>query len=200
MENRELADQLAGDAGAALTPCHSLEGRGEILHPALQLIRMKPELFAAQGHVAATWRHRDGKRFGPYYRLGYRLGGRQHSIYLGRAGELVEQVRRELEAVQMPLVQRRMFRTLEQQVRASLRIHKQRVSVLLRPYGLRLKGYEVRGWRYSPLRYVIPRRRMLPRAVPRRMLSPMQRYYEPQKRILRFLEARDGLRQAAGAE
>ncbi len=121
----------------------------------------------------------------------------EDSIYLGRAGELVEQVRRRLRAVRMPLVQRRMFQALERQVRASPRVCKLRVSALLRPHGLRLKGYEVRGWRYSPLRYVIPRGRLLPHAVPCRLLSPLQRYHEPQKRLLRFLEARDGFLPAA---
>ncbi|NLF09053.1 MAG: hypothetical protein GX594_13895 [Pirellulaceae bacterium] len=29
------------------------------------LIRMKPALFAVQGHVAETWRHRNGKKHGP---------------------------------------------------------------------------------------------------------------------------------------
>lgn len=165
MEKRKFDDQLPNGAETTLTPGPSLIGGGGDMHPALRLIRMKPELFAAQGHVAETWRHRDGKKFGPYYRLSYRLGGRQHSIYLGRASELVIRVRRELEAVRMPLLQRRMFCSLERRILASLRVHKRRVSMLLRPYGLRLKGYEVRGWRYSPLRYVIPRRRLLPRNV-----------------------------------
>ncbi len=163
-------------------------------HPALRLIDARPELFAVRGHVAASWRRRNGKKYGPYYRLAYRLGGRQLSIYLGRAGELVERVRRRLQAVRMPLIQRRMFQALERQIRASLRVCKPRVSALLRPFGLRLKGYEVRGWRYSPLRYVIPRGRLLPRAVPIRLFSPLQRYHDPRKRLLRYLAARDGLR------
>ena len=111
---------------------------------------------------------------------------------------MVEQVRRELAAVQMPLVEQRMFLTLERQIRASLRVCKRRMAVQLRPYGLRLKGYEVRGWRYSPLRYVIPRRRLLPRTVPQRLLSPLQRCFEPQKRIMQFLEARSRLQQSLG--
>ena len=172
-------------------------GQEEYVHPALRLIRMKPELFALQGHVAETWRHRNGKKYGPYYRLGYRLAGRQHSIYLGRASELVEQIRCALQAVQLPHYERRLFRDMERQVRASLRVCRVRVSRLLRPYGLRLKGYEVRGWRYSPLRYVFPRRRLLPRTVPYRLMTPMQRWFDPQKRLLAYLDARDRLRAGA---
>jgi len=71
------------------------------------------------------------------------------------------------------------------------------VSRLLRPYGLSLKGYEVRGWRYSPLRYVFPRRRLLPRTIPYRLMTPMQRWFDPQKRLLAYLDARDRLRAGA---
>ena len=194
MEKRESADQQTGSK----EPCHDPGGfpdeRETILHPALQLIRTKPELFAAQGYVAASYRYRNGKKYGPYYRLGYRIGGRQHSIYLSRAGGLVEQVRRELEAIQMPLAERRMFRTLERRVRSSLRFHKRRVSLLLRPYGLRLKGSEVRGWRYSPLRYVISRRRL---ACPK-MISPVKRYFLRQQRVMQCIDARAKQRLAAG--
>ncbi|MBN1395018.1 MAG: hypothetical protein JW959_08340 [Pirellulales bacterium] len=199
MENRDLADQL--DA-AALNPGPSPKGRGEIfdssrstvvreeaVHPALRLLRARPELFAVQGYIAASWRRRGGKKFGPYYRLCYREGGRQHSIYLGRDGALVERVRRELSAAQMPLIQRRVFHALQRQVRASLRVHKRRVSDLLRPYGLWLKGCEVRGWRFSPLRTLFPRRRLSFRG---RLRSPIITCQEAQLRMMRYLAARDG--------
>ena len=104
---------------------------------------------------------------------------------------------RALQAVQLPLYERRLFRAMERQVRASLRVCRVRVSRLLRPYGLRLKGYEVRGWRYSPLRYVFSRRRLLPRTVPYRLMTPMQRWFDPQKRLLAYLDARDRLRAGA---
>jgi hypothetical protein len=136
-------------------------------HPALRLLAQQPELFTRQGHVAAGWRYRDGRRFGPYYRLSYRLDGRQHSIYLGRAGELVERVRRQLESLQRSLVERRAVRRLEHQIRAALRIEKLHLNALLRPYGLRLKGLEVRGWRHCKFRRFLPRRRfLLPRFSP----------------------------------
>jgi hypothetical protein len=56
LENSQLADQLD--------------------HPALRLIAARPDIFSRQGHVAASYRRRNGKMFGPYYRLGYRDEGR----------------------------------------------------------------------------------------------------------------------------
>jgi hypothetical protein len=45
-----------------------------------------------------------------------------------------------------------------------LRLDKLNMNALLRPFGLRLKGFEVRGWRFSPLRTFLPLRRcLLPR-------------------------------------
>jgi hypothetical protein len=188
----------------------------QLEHPALRLIAARPDLFYRQGNVAAGYRHRNGKTFGPYHRLSYRLGGRQFSIYLGRSPKLVEQVRRALAAIQKPLAQRRFFNQLERQIRASLRVQKLRMGALLRPFGLRLKGYEVRGWRHSPLRRFLPRsRRWSPRVSIRwpgrwkkwkkglgairvklpsghsgkRRLSPSS---TPAARLLRYLEVRDG--------
>jgi hypothetical protein len=79
LENRPLCDQQT--------------------HPALALSAARPELFAAQGTVAASRRGRGSQSYGPYYRLTYRDGGRQSSIYLGRDGSLVERVRRALAAL-----------------------------------------------------------------------------------------------------
>ena len=65
----------------------------QLSHPALALIAARPDLFSRQGYLTATFRRRQGKTFGPYYLLNYRENGRLQSIYLGRPGELVEQVR-----------------------------------------------------------------------------------------------------------
>jgi hypothetical protein len=156
---------------------------------------LRPELFARQGHVAATWRCRNGKRFGPYYRLAYRENGRQHSIYLGRASEQVEMVRRQLELLQRSRIERRAIRRLENHIRASLRLEKLHLAALLRPYGLRLKGFEVRGWRFSPLRRFLPPRRSFSPQIPslaskRHVLHPNRD--PPPIRLARFLAARDG--------
>jgi hypothetical protein len=120
-------------------------------HKAVALIESRPDLFARQGSVSATWRHRNGKTFGPYYRLSYRDDGRQRAIYLGREGSLVESVRQMLHKLQEPWRLKRVFDCLEHKARAELRANNAHLAALLRPYGLRLKGYEVRGWRTSTL-------------------------------------------------
>jgi hypothetical protein len=66
---------------------------------------------------------------------------------------------------------------------------------MLRPYGLRLKGFEVRGWRFCTFRrFLPPRRRLIPRlsiaAWKSQLLHPDPN--TPPVHIERFLEARDG--------
>ena len=192
MENRKVADQL---------PSHPLAASQKLskplavsqAHPALQLIAARPDLFSRQGYVAATHRHRNGKTFGPYYSLNYREDGRQRSIYLGRAGILVEQVRHALDTRQKSRAQYRLFTRLERQIRASLRLQKLRVRALLRPFGLRLKGYEVRGWRISPFRRLLPRRRQLMwRISMRRPVARRHPTEDAPARLARFLTIRDG--------
>ena len=121
-------------------------------HPALTLIAARPDIFARQGSVVATWRRRGTHTYGPYYRLGYRDGRRRHTVYLGRDGSLVDQIRRRLHVLQQPLHQHRTLDRLRRQISAALRIQKTRLDARLRPFGLRLQGFEVRGWRTSPLR------------------------------------------------
>jgi hypothetical protein len=157
----------------------------------LRLIAARPDVFCRQGHLAASYRSRNGKTFGPYYRLGYRIDGRQYSIYLGRSEKLAERVRQALGAIQKPLAQRRLFNQLERQIRSSLRVEKLRLNSLLRPFGLRLKGFECRGWRYSPLRRFLPsRRRWRPRVGLRR--AKLAKSLPPVVRLRRFMVARDG--------
>jgi hypothetical protein len=172
LENRPPADQLD--------------------HPALRLIAARPDLFARQGHVAASYRRRAARTFGPYYRLSYRQNGRQCSVYLGVAGPLIERVRQAIDALQRPGVQHRALLRLRRSIRASLRAQKLDLAALLRPLGLRLKGFEVRGWRFSPFRSLFPRRR---RYIPR-LIAPntasLRRNHDPVARMDRFLAARDG--------
>jgi len=174
LENRPVVDQLD--------------------HAASRLLAAQPELFLRQGCVIATWRRRNGKMFGPYYRLSYRTGGRQCAIYLGRAGTLVEQVRATLATLQQPRAERREFERLERQIRASLRIEKLSVRRLLYPYGLRLKGREIRGWRHL-FRFgklLPPRRRLMPRLCLRKPSFRTRPGNDPVSRMRRFLIARHG--------
>jgi hypothetical protein len=164
--------------------------------PAWRLTAPRPDLFARQGHVAATWRRRNGKMFGPYYQLRYRQDGRQRAVYLGRDGQLVQRVRQELQKHQTPSAERRTLNRLERQIRRSLRVQKLTLAALLRPLGLRLKGTEVRGWRFAPIRFLLPRRRRLMPRISRRKPRPKRHrpiLRDPRERLLRFLDARDAL-------
>lgn len=127
------------------------ESVDQLAHPALGLLAARPDLFRQQGSVATSWRHRGEKRFGPYYRLRYREGGCSQSIYLGQAGPLVDRVRQTLDALQAPFRQYRALVDLERRIRDALRIDRRQLNAQLRPFGLRLKGFEVRGWRTSSL-------------------------------------------------
>ena len=107
-------------------------------------ILANPRLFATQGSVVATWRVRGGKRFGPYYRLAYRRGRRQRSIYLG-PGHVADRLRQFLAQLQLPHRRRQLYRRLQTRARASLRQAKKHLAQQLAPLGITLKGYEFRG-------------------------------------------------------
>jgi hypothetical protein len=164
---------------------------GQLDHPALQLIAARRDIFWRQGHVAAAYRRRSGRTFGPYYSLRYRDSGRLCSIYLGSEGELVQRVRSALAAIQQPLVERRTLRQTERSIWAKLRIEKRRLRLMLWPFGLRMKGFEVRGWRLSPIRpFLPPRLPALPRFAMRPMLPRYPRSLTSVVRLCRSMEAR----------
>lgn len=100
---------------------------------------------ARGGTLVASWRC--GRKHGPYWRLAYRDGGRQKSIYLGRCDPLVEQVRRVLDELRKSERQRQEFREMESQSRAALRRQKARWERELRARGLYTRGYAIRGTR-----------------------------------------------------
>ena len=125
-------------------------GEKPLHHKALRLLEAAPCRFARQGSVVATWRYYQARKLGPYYRLVYREEGRQRSVYLGRSGELVRQVRERLAQLQAYRNLRRVLRRSAEQTRASLRRVRADLDRRLRSWGLRLKGWEIRGWRNSP--------------------------------------------------
>ena len=124
-------------------------------HKALQLLEANPRLFAQQGSVVATWRKYGEKKLGPYWRLVYREEGRQRTVYLGRFGTLVRLVRARLRHLQQYRDLRRFINRTVRQTKASLRTVKQDLAMRLRRWGLRLKGWEVRGWRTSTIRWAL---------------------------------------------
>jgi hypothetical protein len=168
--------------------------RDQQVHPALSLLAARPELFVRQGTVAASCRRRGTQSYGPYYRLTYHDGGRQHSIYLGREGPLVEQVRLALARLQQNRSQCQFLERTRRQTLASLRVHKLRVNALLHPYGLRMKGFEVRGWRTSPLKQVLASLHFGPfkaSKVAKGRKSCGTPLSTPQARLQAFLDARE---------
>ena len=64
------------------------------------VVMAQPRRFARQGSVVASWRVYAGRKLGPYFRLAYREGRRQRSIYLGRCAELARRVRELLAELQ----------------------------------------------------------------------------------------------------
>ena len=121
-------------------------------HPSVRLLTGHPHRFARQGAVVAAWRTSRGRRLGPYYRLAWRDGGRQRSIYLGRQGPVVRQVR-------ILLHQAHASRRLKRQARLRAARFRQEVIRPLNQYiqqmfalfgnGLYLKGSEIRGIRQA---------------------------------------------------
>ncbi len=117
-------------------------------HKALALLRDDPTRFASQGTVVATWRtHRD-RRLGPYYRLTWRENGRQRSVYLGRQGPLVDQVRSLLHEAQtarrMIREHRRRTALFRETVIRPIREYVEQVFLLF-GNGLYVKGSDIGG-------------------------------------------------------
>lgn len=106
-------------------------------------IRRQRELFQRQGTVVASWRKYRGHRLGPFFALRYRVEGRQLALYLGRSAELAAEVQGLLAEVQ----QQRELATWQRQARLQLRKYKEGWRRELAAAGLRLQGFEVRGWR-----------------------------------------------------
>ncbi len=104
-----------------------------------------------QGTVVESYRKYCGRQLGPYFRLAYRdRDGRQHSVYLGASAELAQQVRELLHECQASLREQRELHQVYKTARAELKKAKALWSDELAKCGLRLQGYEVRGWRGAP--------------------------------------------------
>jgi len=102
-------------------------------------------LFSTQGSVVATWRVWQGRKLGPYFRLAFREGRRQCSLYLGRCQWLAEQVRGLLGRIQEHVRWRRQSFRLQREARAALRKAKAQLKAIMAIYGVRMKGFEFRG-------------------------------------------------------
>mgnify|MGYP001822381307 CR=1 FL=1 len=130
-EKRDLADQKAA------TRLERIES----------FLRRHQALFATQGSVVATWRVYRNRRLGPYFQVVYRQAVGQRDIYIGRSQELADRLRRLLDQFQGAHRERRLFKRLQTQARASLRRAKAQLKELLALRGIEMKGFEFRGVR-----------------------------------------------------
>jgi hypothetical protein len=72
--------------------------------------------------------------------------GRQHAVYLGPAGPLVDETRQALDRLQAPLRERRRIQAARQALRWELAKSRTELDAELVKVGLYRKGSEIRGW------------------------------------------------------
>jgi hypothetical protein len=99
-----------------------------------------------QGTVVSSFRRRGGRKIGPYYRLAFRDGRVQRSLYLGDDMALVKEVRAALEALQRPRRARHALRRQKKAIRKALAQCRAELEGELARRGWWLKGSEIRGW------------------------------------------------------
>ncbi len=85
--------------------------------------------------------------YGPYYRIAYRIAGRQCSIYLGGCKKLAARARTLLTRLQQTRDHRRQRRRAERHRRATLRHVIRKWQQTIRASGLHRRGCEIRGRR-----------------------------------------------------
>lgn len=124
-----------------------MKSRQSPIPPPLQFIQHNSELFARCGAVVASYRSKNGRRYGPYYRLAYLEQGRQRSLYLGRSKRLAQQAQNLLAQLQKPRNDRRALAQAARQRKTNLLHAKRHLQHTLRAYGLYTRGWVVRGFR-----------------------------------------------------
>ena len=123
-----------------------LESVDQKIIDAVSLIRQQADIFSHQGSVQESWRSYKGRRLGPYYRLVYRSGSKQRSIYLGSDQDGVSLVRETLQLVQQELRRQESISECRKAVRSELRKTRRQLHDQLAAVGLRIQGAEIRGW------------------------------------------------------
>lgn len=113
-----------------------------------RLLASHAAVLSRQGSVHQSCRYYRGRRLGPFYRLIYRQGGRQWSVYLGRDEGLANEVRQALRKMQAQLQRDRAMDRQLALVKATLKKQKQALDPELHRRGLYRKGNEIRGWRH----------------------------------------------------
>ena len=113
-------------------------------------------LLARQGTIVASYRSYRGRRLGPYYRLAFRDAGKPRSFYLGSDPGVVAVARESLQRVQAAGRGDRHTRQLRRALRAGLRRSKRAMAGELGELGLRMRGFEIYGWRQLAPRRLAP--------------------------------------------
>jgi hypothetical protein len=102
-----------------------------------------------QGAVVAGWRWRAGRRMGPYFRLDLRHECRKPSLYLGREGPFVANIRARLAQLQDRHRHEQLFARAHRVIGRGRKEARAKLASELEKFGLRLQGSEVRGFRSS---------------------------------------------------
>ena len=123
-----------------------LESVDQKVRDAIALIHQQADVFSRQGSVQESWRSYKGRRLGPYYRLAYRSGSKQRSIYLGSDQDGASLVRETLQLVQQEPRRQKSISECRKAVRSELRRTRRQLQDQLAAVGLRIQGAEIRGW------------------------------------------------------
>lgn len=121
----------------------TMQTEGSKDHGVLRLLSIGPaeqHALKQQGFVAAEYR----KGRGPYFKLRYRVNGRQRVVYLGTDARLADEIRRELAQLQADRRGYRKLACLTEEAYDVLRNSKQRLEVELSRLGLKFHGHAIR--------------------------------------------------------
>lgn len=110
----------------------------------LGLLREAWETLVHQGSLCA-----ENGRTGTVHKLRFRMDGKQHSRYVGKAPDFVEQIRRELTELQAGARSRNRLRQLEKEALQRLRVTKQQLEPLLAGAGRVFHGRAIRRQRQN---------------------------------------------------
>ena len=108
------------------------------------------EALALQGFVAAEDRQYRGARLGPYFKLRWRMHGRQRTKYLGRDAQLAEVVANAIADLQRENLLAREVARMMTAARKSLQETKKQMAKVMANRGRYYHGYTCRKRRTNP--------------------------------------------------
>lgn len=120
---------------------------GAIENDPLARLRISPDDYQAlaqQGFVSAEYRERDGRRYGPYFKLRWRLHGLQKVRYLGRDADKAARVSAVVANLQRSVQLAREASRALAEVRQRMRKMRDSLEPHLAEHGLRFHGYVAR--------------------------------------------------------